>query len=1107
MPRRPVFALPRGSTGTAWVYLVGGASYPLWRGLAPSEALDPAWLWWAVGGCFAACGALWLLRRDATPRSLLMLPPGLVALHVHGLLAANPTLPFYSLAAAMAVVTTVLVLQATRQLVAYSLLVFALAGLLFALGGGSGPLIYWVSLAWVLALTYRRVLRQRMERELADSLQRGLEERLAQETSKRRQLEEELHLAQHMESIGRLAGALAHEFNNQLMAIRIYAELMEREAPSALCADLEKIKAATDQAADLTGQLVRFSRPRARRDEAVDLNAVVQERLPMLRHLMGEGVTTHCPPAAEPCWVPVARERVEQVLVNLALNARDAMPDGGSFTVTLGRQRRDEVELPAHLADLEAEELVVLAVSDTGVGMDAATRARVFDPFFTTKRDRGRTGLGLFIVYGVANESGGHVRVASEPGRGTRFEIYWPAMPAVATARPAASQRESARPGHARVLLVEDQPDVRAGLLRWLRDAGYSVLEAETGEQALELADVPGAPLDVVATDVVLPGMDGIELIARLRERNLGLKAVAFSGHLDHWSRTGRVIPEGVPLLEKPFDPRRLIDEIARLCGGGDAGPSGGPGPPAPAPRGQAPDARGAAGAPRGEREARTPGRSLLESAGLATAFHASPVAMALTDLSGDELIDANASYWELVGLPEPSPDRNARLVEFFRADDRRAPSLARVREKGAFRGRGTFRQPSGALREMLITAHRLPLDGRHVVIWQAVDLTELHLAQRALQEKDLRYRSLVESCPLAITTVDREHRVTMVNAARLRLLGAEGEEQLLGADARTLAGAAWPSIEADIARVMQRGERCGIEMSYVTPWGHPVHERAHLAPLYDADGAVIGSIAVSEDLSGWRRIEEQLRQSQKMEALGQLAAGAAHDFKNWLMVMDGWGREVEQGLAAGHPLRAAARQIRRAAAEAMTLAQRLLTFGRAERLVAQVLEPNELLASAEGMLRHTLPPNVELTLALGSSVPHVRADPAALEQAVLNLVLNARDAMPGGGRLSIATSALDARDGLRADGVDLPPGRWLRISVQDSGVGIPSGTRERIFEPFFTTKQESSGLGLAMVYGIVSESGGQVGVWSRPGRGARFDVYLPGVEEDAALRALAPRV
>jgi signal transduction histidine kinase len=576
-------ALRPDFTRLGWVYLVVGGSYPLWHALAPSTALDPPWIWWAIGGLFVATGAHSLLRHDDQPGRWFYLPSFAVALHLQGLVASNPTHPFYAFAAAMNVVTTVLVLQEMRVLIAYAVLVFGTSGALLLFQGESGPLFYWVSVAWVLALAYRRFSRQLLEKEMAESLrcagphpsvelahllglhQRKLEDRLEHEKSKRMQLQEELHLAQHMESIGRLAGGLAHEFNNQLMTIRIYAELMEKQAPPVLAADLEKIKAATDEAAELTARLVRFSRPRTAHDEIVDLRAVVEECLPMLRHLMGETTTTRCQLAKDSCWVAVGRERVEQVLVNLALNARDAMPDGGTFTVTLTRHRREAVELPPHLAGIDADEWVALEVSDTGVGIEPAARSQVFDPFFTTKADRGRMGLGLFIVYGSVTESGGHVRLTSEPGKGARFELYWPAATPRATQGAKLPIRRAADIQKARILLVEDQPEIRRGLVRWLVASGHSVVEAETAEEALEHFDEGSGSVDLVATDVVLPGMDGLELIGQLRKRDPGVPALAFSGHLDHLSRTSRVMPDGVPLLEKPFDPGTLIDTIARL--------------------------------------------------------------------------------------------------------------------------------------------------------------------------------------------------------------------------------------------------------------------------------------------------------------------------------------------------------------------------------------------------------------------------------------------------------------------------------------------------------------------------------------------------------------
>jgi two-component system cell cycle sensor histidine kinase/response regulator CckA len=259
------------------------------------------------------------------------------------------------------------------------------------------------------------------------------------------------------------------------------------------------------------------------------------------------------------CKAPVGAKQLNQILLNLALNARDSMPLGGALRVEVSRRPRGAVELPA---EIRCDTLVVMTVSDSGTGIAPELRDRIFEPFFTTKGDRGNTGLGLSIVYGIVKESGGHIRVTSEPGKGTRFDLYWPEHVASAAgaiaAAPALAETERHR---ARVLLVEDQAVLRDGLTRWLGARGFAVVSCESAEEALARAN----GIDVIASDVVLRGMDGIELLGRLRRRAPLLPAVLFSGHLDHLATQRRKIPDGVMFLEKPFAPEALVTTIDSL--------------------------------------------------------------------------------------------------------------------------------------------------------------------------------------------------------------------------------------------------------------------------------------------------------------------------------------------------------------------------------------------------------------------------------------------------------------------------------------------------------------------------------------------------------------
>ncbi len=419
------------------------------------------------------------------------------------------------------------------------------------LGTSHAP-FFAVGTVWVMALAIRRSRDDERDRARA-----AKELRAAQSEVER--LNHELTVSQRMDSLGRLAGAFSHEFNNQLMAIRIHADLLEQSLPpgSPQRRDVEQIQQTTSAAADLTSRLLAFSRPSRSQEDPADLCETLHQNAVTLRHLAGEPIAVTLSVPDGRLYAPVGAKPLGQILLNLALNARDAMPRGGSLRVELARIPRSSVELPV---EMPGEQLVRLTVSDSGSGMSHDVRDRLFEPFFTTKAERGNSGLGLSVVYGLVKESGGHVRVTSEPGKGARFDLYWPEV-APAAARAGERAQASAVPKRARVLLIEDQALLRDGLARWLGDQGYAVIACESAEEALARAN----DVDVIASDVVLRGMDGIELLARLRRSAPALPAVLFSGHLDHMAARRREIPEGVTFLEKPFAPELLLSTLASL--------------------------------------------------------------------------------------------------------------------------------------------------------------------------------------------------------------------------------------------------------------------------------------------------------------------------------------------------------------------------------------------------------------------------------------------------------------------------------------------------------------------------------------------------------------
>jgi PAS domain S-box-containing protein len=376
------------------------------------------------------------------------------------------------------------------------------------------------------------------------------------DTTERSALEQQLRQAQKMEAVGRLAGGIAHDFNNMLMAIIGHTSLAREAAPpgSALQEDLGQALAAADKAAGLTRQILAFSRSRAATLAPTEVNEVVGGMGKVLTRLVGEDVQVEFKLADEPMVAMADRAQLEQVLLNLWTNARDAMPHGGRLTVSTRTAACDR----ARAAELGLEApggYAVLAVSDTGVGMDEETRQRAFEPFFTTKEQGKGTGLGLSIVYGIVKQHHGQVAIASAPGNGSTFEIYVPlSARAAAEQQPAAAARATG--GHETVLVAEDNDQVRELTRKVLEGAGYTVLAARDGEEALAMHEGHADEIALCLFDVVMPRLGGREALDALRQRRPGARAVLMSGYAP--DRAGAEADD-VPLLAKPFVPRELL--------------------------------------------------------------------------------------------------------------------------------------------------------------------------------------------------------------------------------------------------------------------------------------------------------------------------------------------------------------------------------------------------------------------------------------------------------------------------------------------------------------------------------------------------------------------
>jgi PAS domain S-box-containing protein len=380
------------------------------------------------------------------------------------------------------------------------------------------------------------------------------------------ELEKQFQQAQKMEALGRLAGGIAHDFNNLLTVINLNTQLLQRrlhpEDPVWL--NVQEIGETAERAARLTEQLLRFSRQEIIEPALLDLNALIGELFPMLQRVVTETITLRAVLTDNLWLVEADSTQMEQVIINLAVNARDAMPTGGILTIETGNVVLDEAYTASHV-DAQPGEHLLLAVSDTGMGMDEQVQARIFEPFFTTKERRRGTGLGLAIVFGIVKQNGGHIRVLSELGRGTTFQVYLPRArqtqaPPVTGSRDIPSVANGPVRGTETVLLVEDEVSLREWVKRVLASCGYQVLVAGNGREALEVCNQHRGPIHLLLADVVMPQMGGQELAEQLRPQQPGMRVLFMSGYADEEIARHGVSAERTALLAKPF----TLDELTQ---------------------------------------------------------------------------------------------------------------------------------------------------------------------------------------------------------------------------------------------------------------------------------------------------------------------------------------------------------------------------------------------------------------------------------------------------------------------------------------------------------------------------------------------------------------
>lgn len=389
---------------------------------------------------------------------------------------------------------------------------------------------------------------------------------VARDLTEERRLEQQLRQAQKMEAVGRLAGGVAHDFNNMLSVVLSYAGMLgDHELDEGAKDDLQEVIHAAERASALTRQLLAFSRQQVIAPRRLDLNGIVVNMNRMLQRIIGEDIELETELSVKPAVVFADPSQVEQILLNLAVNARDAMPRGGRLRVRTALVEVDADDIYEHVGAHPGPH-VRLEVSDNGVGMDEETHGHIFEPFFSTKGRNEGTGLGLSTVYGIVQQCDGHIEVQSEPGRGTAFAVLLPCVEGGPVRRPSVVPgADSSCGGRETILLVEDEPPVRRAARSILRRRGYTVLEARDGTEALQVAASHEGPIHLLLTDMVMPKMDGQELVRRLADSRGEVRVLLMSGYAGDFMSSSGELAAGVEFLQKPFTADLLAERVREV--------------------------------------------------------------------------------------------------------------------------------------------------------------------------------------------------------------------------------------------------------------------------------------------------------------------------------------------------------------------------------------------------------------------------------------------------------------------------------------------------------------------------------------------------------------
>ncbi len=412
--------------------------------------------------------------------------------------------------------------------------------------------------------------------QLVGAVHKAMEDRQSkQDAEARREYEARIRQSQKMEAIGRLAGGVAHDFNNLITVIAGYSDLLQNclGPHHAALEFVDEIRKAGDRAASLTRQLLAFSRKQVFAPTVLDVNAVVASMDKMLRRLIEQNIELITRLAPDLLPIRADPGQIEQVVMNLALNARDALPDGGQLTIETANVHLDEPYVQAH-PEARTGPHLLLAVSDNGVGMDEETQRRIFEPFFTTKHPGRGTGLGLTTVYSITRQLGGHIHCQSQPGKGTAFRLLLPQIEEPVSEPEPRPTLAEAPAGAETILLVEDEPALRALARYILEMKGYQVLEAGNGAEAIQVCESHRGPIHLLVTDVIMPGQSGPRLAAQLSALRPALPVLFLSGYSDDEIMHHGVLDSGRPFLQKPFTPEMLTQKVREVLDSNDRGAS-----------------------------------------------------------------------------------------------------------------------------------------------------------------------------------------------------------------------------------------------------------------------------------------------------------------------------------------------------------------------------------------------------------------------------------------------------------------------------------------------------------------------------------------------------